>query len=275
MILLLVVFCALFLYSGYKLIAIQRIYQKGLDTYDAIAEAAYSDPQPATEPAAQQPEQQTDISIPEVKEDDVEEQLKDYVPLPPYEPLLNVNFDKLLSMNPDTVGWINMEGGQLDYPIVRGPDNDYYLRRLFDGTYNWNGSIFMDYRNAPDFSDRNTFIYGHNMGNGTMFAVLLNYSTPGFYEQNPELILVTPDASYYLRPFSGYVTTANAGAYRMEFEDDESFSTYLETIIGWSEFVSDVEVTEKDRIVTLSTCSYLFNNARYVLHCKLDLVGKK
>lgn len=88
---------------------------------------------------------------------------------------MEINFDILKSKNKDIVAWIYSEGTQINYPIVQSKDNDYYLRRLLDGTYNQGGTIFMDYRNNKNFEDYNTIIYGHNMKNNTMFGTLINY----------------------------------------------------------------------------------------------------
>lgn len=127
----------------------------------------------------------------------------------------------------------------------------------------------MDWRNSPDFEDRNTLIYGHNMGNHEMFYSLTKYKNKGYYEENPVLILSTPEKDYYLQVFSGYTTKSVSEAYRQDLDEDTVYADFLERIRESSDFVSDVEVTTEDRIVTLSTCSYAFNNARYVLHCKL------
>ena len=267
-VLLLIVFVGVFAFSAYKLFSMERVYQEGEATYEAIAQAALTTPQTVE----QQPEAKPAAPVPSV-EPVQPEQLPEEEPEPVYVPLLDVDFATLLEMNEDTVAWLHMAGA-LDYPVVQGEDNEFYIRHMFDGTYNWNGSIFMDTRSESDFSGRNTYIYGHNMGNGTMFAVLLKYSTPGFYEEHRELIVVTPEASYYLQPFSGYTTSTTSGTYRWDFESDEAFASYLQDLYSWSEFTSDVEVTAQDRIVTLSTCSYAFNNARYVLHCKLVPAGQ-
>jgi len=254
---LIVLLVVIFAVSISRLFSARREYDVGSETYETLTQTVVTPVKPKHAPVPEQP-----------ADEPVEVSAEPEAEPTPYVPLLDVNFDALLEMNADTVAWIHMPGA-LDYPVVQGKNNDYYLTHLIDGTYNQNGSIFMDCRNDPDLTNRNTYIYGHNMGNGTMFAVLLKYSTPGFYEENRELILVTPDASYYLQPFSGYVTSSSSGAYQWSFQDDNAYSTYLQEIMVCSEFVSDVEVTSEDRIVTLSTCSYAFDDARYVLHCKL------
>ena len=88
------------------------------------------------------------------------------------EQALSVDFEELKRINPDIVAWIRIEAAGIDYPVVQGKDNEYYLHHTFKGEENIAGSIFMDYRNTPDFSDENTIIYGHNMRDGSMFAAL-------------------------------------------------------------------------------------------------------
>lgn len=102
-----------------------------------------------------------------------------------------VNFLSLEAINPDVVGWIAAEGTEIDYPVVRGKDNDFYLRHLFMGEQNKLGSIFMDYRNHSDFSNKNTIIYGHNMKDGSMFSSLIKYKDQHYYDKFPTMQLYT------------------------------------------------------------------------------------
>lgn len=184
-------------------------------------------------------------------------------------PSVEVDFDALQAINRQGIAWLCSNDGRIDYPVVQGTDNDYYLNHLPDGTVNKNGSIFMDFRNSADFSDQNTFIYGHNMLDGTMFASLSRYSEAGYYEKHPSLLLITPERSYSLQVFAGCVVPGNSDVYQLTYGDDADFSAYLEKISVLSEFSTPVEVGQKDRIVTLSTCAYNYEDARYVLFCKL------
>jgi len=250
-----VFFAAVFVFSLWQLISAAKDYQIGSESYDSLAQTMVTKKAPEAPSPAPAP----------VKQPELPEQ----APAQPREPLLDVDFEALLEMNPHTVAWIYSENEEINYPVVQGSDNDYYLDHLFDGTQNKNGAIFMDCRNSPDLTHRNTLIYGHNMGNHTMFASLVNYGDQAYYDENPVLILETPEASYYLEAFSGYTTKSVSEAYRQDLAEDETYVGFLERIRENSDFESDVEVGVQDRIVTLSTCSYRFDNARYVLHCKL------
>jgi len=259
---LLVFFSALIVLSGWKLLEARQEYAVGEDAYAALVQAAVK------RPTAEQPTEQT-VTEHELQ---VQRHVSEETPQPS-EPIAEdapfvVDFELLTKLNNQVVGWISDNAG-IDYPVVQGSDNDYYLTHLVDGTVNKNGSIFVDYRNTPGFMDKNTFIYGHNMLNGTMFAGLSQYGTAGYYAQHPEIILDTPEGSYSLQVFSGYVTPGNSDSYQLEFRDDAEYEQYLEKVRLLSDFASDVTVTGQDRIVTLSTCTYDYDDARYVVHCKL------
>ncbi len=182
---------------------------------------------------------------------------------------LTVDLEALRAINTQTVGWISSDTGTINYPVVQGTDNDYYLTHLVDGTVNSNGSIFMDFRNAADLSDRNTFIYGHNMRNGAMFASLSLYSAPGYREDHPELLLVTEEGSFSLQVFAGCVVPGDSDLYQISYHGDEEFITYIDRVRSISDFSADVPIDEQDKIVTLSTCAYNYDDARYLLFCKL------
>ena len=176
-----------------------------------------------------------------------------------------VDFEALRQINPDVVGWIYIEGTAVNYPVVQGTDNSYYLDRLFDGSQNKAGSIFMDYRNEPDLSGRNTVLYGHHLQSGAMFHDIILYKDQSFYEAHPTALLLTPEGNYKIRFVAGYVTDMNSDAWKMEFESDVEFALWLEQGIIQSTFQSAVRPTARDRVVTFSTCTYEYNDARYVL----------
>ncbi len=180
-----------------------------------------------------------------------------------------VDFTSLQKINPDIVGWIFCEGTAINYPVVRGQDNSYYLTHLFDETYNSSGCIFLDYRCASDFSDTCSTIYGHHMKDGSMFSGITEYQTQAYYDAHPEFLLLTPAANYVLEIFSGYITTINSDAWITSFEKEESYAQWLSDTAASSSFQSRVTPTTQDHVVTLSTCTYEFQNARFVLVCVL------
>lgn len=176
-----------------------------------------------------------------------------------------VNFDALSAINSDVTGWIYVEGTNINYPIVQGEDNSHYLHYTFNGEENRVGSIFMDYRCRDDFSDRNTVIYGHRLSDKTMFTALKNYKKQSYYDAHPYYVIVTPEKKYVVEIFSGYVAAVDDEAWRLNFSSDEEFSDWLAETKSKSKFKSKVTPTAEDHVVTLSTCTYEFDNARYVL----------
>ena len=187
----------------------------------------------------------------------------------PAEPEANifpqVDFDALTRINPQVVGWICIQGTNINYPIVQADDNSRYLNRLFDGTPNGAGSIFLDYRNDSGLSDRNSILYGHHMKNGTMFQQITCYKDQSFYEAHPTALVMTPHGNYTLEFIAGYVTGLNTQAWKLEFGSEEEFTHWLEEAVARSTFAATTDITPGDRVMTLSTCTYEYDDARYVL----------
>lgn len=109
---------------------------------------------------------------------------------------ISIDFEQLCQVNPDIIGWIYCEDTVINYPVLKGNDNDYYLHHTYDGTYSASGSIFVDAENADDFADSNTIIYGHHMKNGSMFASLSKWADQDYYEAHPVMWLLTPKQNY-------------------------------------------------------------------------------
>jgi len=186
--------------------------------------------------------------------------------LPPisYEIPIRVDFEALREEGPDIVAWLYCADTPINNPVVLGEDNEYYVYRLPDGSSNANGSLFMDYRNLPDLTDRNTIIYGHNMQSGKMFGTLTKYKNQSYYDQHPVLWLLTPERAYRIDLIAGMVTPSDSDAYEV-FDTDEEFRAHLEMVIQNTTFVSETGIETVNQIITLSTCSYEYATARYVL----------
>lgn len=176
-----------------------------------------------------------------------------------------IDFQALSAINPGVKAWLAQEDIELNYPVVQGSDNSYYLTHLFDGTVNKMGTLFLDYRNQGDFSDKNTIIYGHNMKNGAMFAMLPNYADQDFYEAHPTLKLTTPEKTYTVELFSGYIVNTHEFEAKTEFKDDVEYIAYINKVIGKSLFKTNVTVKPSERLITLYTCTYEYDEARFIL----------
>lgn len=188
-------------------------------------------------------------------------------------PPITVDFEALKAVNEDVVGWIYCEDTVIDYPVLRGTDNDYYLHHTYDRKSSVSGSIFVDTNNRPGFADSNTVIYGHHMKNKSMFATISNWAKQDYYEQHPVMWLLTPEQDYKIVLFSEYTTSAYSDTYVMYPDACPEMDEYLKRAAEKSDFKSDIqtngELDGNAHYVLLSTCAYVFDNARDVLHGKL------
>ena len=242
LIMLCIAFLGIACFSGYQLFGILAEYHEGTKTYDELSQYVSTDPSTTPDPSDENEEfDHSDIVWPEV------------------------DFEALKAVNEDIVGWIYLEGTEINYPVVRGDDNAYYLNRLYDGKPNGSGSIFMDYRNEPNFVDKNNILYGHSMNNGTMFTAIKRFKHQEYYDEHPYALLMTPEKNYKVEFFTGYVANVEQDAWNYYFDTDEEFQQWLDSNKSKSNFASDIVPTVDDEILTLSTCTYEFENARYVL----------
>ncbi len=184
------------------------------------------------------------------------------------EPGIQVDLKGLQAKNPDVVGWIYYEPAGISYPIVQDEDNTYYIKHTYAGEKNSAGSIFMDAWNQGDFSDRNTFIYGHNMRNGTMFGSLKNIRKKGTIQKHPCFWIMTEQGWQQYDIFSYYEADTSEKSFTIQFENDAEYETFLKDIKKRSEENLHVDVQTKDQIVTLSTCTS-DHSVRFLVHGKL------
>lgn len=179
-----------------------------------------------------------------------------------------VDFDVLLQENPDTVAWIRFdEPSIISYPVVKSADNKEYLTKTFSANDNKLGAIFMDMRNQNDFSDRNTFIYGHNMKvGGEMFSQLNEYASEDFYKAHPYFYIYTPDGkTRTYEVFSARVVKDLAEVYNLNITTDEEFEAYLAECKSTSNYVTSPGVDRNSKIVSLSTCTNVNEDERFLL----------
>lgn len=179
---------------------------------------------------------------------------------------ISVDFSTLKEKNQDIVGWIYSKDTPINYPVVQAKDNQYYLHRLINGEYNASGSIFMDYRNNPNLEDNNTIIYGHNMKSDEMFGTLQNYKNQEYYENHKIIYYFTQEKSYEIKLVAGYTASLEDDIYNLNEINQEQ----KEKLLQKSDFKSDVNINQNDKLITLSTCSYEYEDARYILIGILD-----
>ena len=184
--------------------------------------------------------------------------------------LLEVDFNELLKKNPDTVGWIQVKGTNINYPIVQTTDNSYYLTHAFDKTKNEAGWVFMDYRNDAVNFNQNTILYAHSRLTGSMFGSLKNILESSWYtnKNNHIIRLSTPTENTMWQVFSVYTIPKESYYITPNFNSNEAYQEFLNTMKSRSEVEFSAEVNTNDKILTLSTCKDNFGN-RVVMHAKL------
>lgn len=237
--LILIVALIVFAVSAFQLFRIYKGYKDGDDEYQELEQIA--------------------ISV--EKEEDEEERWK-------------VDFDALREINPDVVAWIRFdEPSIINYPVVQGADNDEYLYKTFRGYDNTVGTIFVNASNSPDFTDKNTIVYGHYMYNGTMFNDLEKYKDEEFYKQYPFFYIYTPDgAEIKYQIYSAGQVKDTSESYTYQFADDATFQHFIETTKAASWYDTGIVPTVDDQIVTLSTCTRQNNDNRTVIQgVKVDV----
>ena len=180
-----------------------------------------------------------------------------------------VDFNKLKEQNNETIAWLKINNTNIEYPVVKGTNNSFYLNHSFDKSKNSAGWIFADYKNKFDNTDKNIVIYGHNMRDGSMFGSMLNILDAKWYEneENTNITLYTENEKCIYKVFSIYKIESEDYYIKTEFSDDNNFEQFVNTIKKRSIKEFDIDVSESDNILTLSTCA---NNNKYrvVLHAK-------
>lgn len=241
-------------FFGWKIYSTEQEYAEGDAAYNQLADLVVKPEADKEEPG--------ESPAPPVQEENREEIEANNVPV--------VNIDAAQTVNTDITAWLYSPDTVIDYPVCQGTDNEYYLTHLADGTYNRNGCLFIDYRNEFGFTDRNTLIYGHHMASGKMFASLISYADQSYYDAHPVMYVTLGEKMYRLELFSGYLTTMDSSAYELNFSTDHDFAEWLREISSKSDFRSNpMTLSTEDHIVTLSTCAYAFQDARYVVHGRL------
>lgn len=186
--------------------------------------------------------------------------------------LADIDLEALREVNPDVIGWIRIPDSNVDYPLLQGTDNDYYLKHTWDGKENSVGSIFLEHRNSPELTDFNTIVYGHNMNDGSMFANIKRYNTEWYWERHPYVYVLTDAGAYRYEVFSSYEATTDSQTYGLSFNQGKTRASFLEHAIQKSAAYTGVRPEMTDRILTLSTCSGMGPKNRWVLHARLKMV---
>ena len=178
---------------------------------------------------------------------------------------IQVDFEELRLYYPDVIAWLHCPGTNINYPVMQADNNDYYMHRLPDGKESAGGSLFVDCSNSWDFSDANTIIYGHDMQDGSMFGYLHNFDSQSYYENHPVFYLLTPVYNYRMDIFCGAVVPSDSDLYRLKMNDDE-LQAWLDRV-NLASMIHPNAMIDRDaeHFLTLSTCSYEYENARFIV----------
>lgn len=175
---------------------------------------------------------------------------------------LEVNFVSLNELNSDCIAWISIPGTNINYPVVKGIDNSYYVTHTFRKKANKSGAIFLDMRNSSDFSDSNSILYGHNLKNSKMFSDLKKFLNENYFNKKREIVIYTAENEYHYEVFAVYKTMEDDSTYRVKFADG-GFDDHLNEISNKAKFFIPQE--NVNRIITLSTCTNDVEGERVVV----------
>lgn len=254
----------IFLFSAYKLITILMGYQKGSQEYKAAGEMF-------TAPNTEYGTAQSEAAVPEASGTEEAEAPAEEEEKAP----ITVDWASLYEVNPDIVAWIWAEAFPdiINYPVLRGKDNDEYLRHDYRHEYLYAGSIFENSENAPDFADPHTIIYGHNMLDRSMFSKLTEYGKQEVVDAHPYIWILTPRGNYKYEVFAQFETDMYSDVYTL-------FSGHGAEVAAWAAAQKENSVIDRkmtfsaeDYILTLSTCAKASGPTRIVVMGKC--VSKK
>lgn len=250
MVFLIIFLCSLnlLLFAVWKLLGTYVEYRQGAETYEELQDYI------------QKPDGDKRKDTPEEHDTRADDTENGY---------LQVDFDGLKKVNTDVAAWLYIPALEASYPVVQGEDNYYYLHHMFDGKENKSGSIFIDCHNKPDFTDRNTIVYGHNMNDESMFGTLEWYQNLELYQQYPYFYIYVPGYILEYQIISCYAGRNGSVGYTYSFPQIEDFKEFLNLIQSYAGYNTGTKTADSDHIVTLSTCVNSDGNYRYLVHGKL------
>ena len=235
--------------AAFMIFKTARDYKAASDEYDSLRQ--YASEEVSTTDTA---EKVSDIKPIELEETEERKELKSNENREDF-PEMEVDFKALREKNPDTVGWLYVGSCGISYPIVQGEDNDYYMNHTFEGTVNSSGAIIMDYRDDKYLKDWNTFIYGHNMKNGSMFGSLKKLlKDETLYDSDPYIYVYLPGYIYRYKIFSYYKDEPDSKMY-WTADTLQEYRQYIRDALSLSVRDLGVETSEENNMVTLVTCS--------------------
>lgn len=252
---------ALFLTGGAMILLQYMDYSAAADSYDAAQDALATAP-PVTIPHEEEPPR---TEVPEVEEPAIPPVSDEATAL-----LKGTDFASLYAVNEDVEGWIAIPGTELNYPLMQGTDNDYYLNNTWDGVPSAAGSIFVEHQQKSDLSEFNTLIYGHRMKNGSMFATLKYYDSADYLAAHPYIYIAKEEGVYRYEVFAAFEAGVTTNTYRLAFPDEAARQDFIDLSLSQTVIDSGVEVTPDDQFITLVTCTGRGYASRWVVQARLE-----
>lgn len=190
---------------------------------------------------------------------------------PNIQALEEMDLSALQQVNDDVLGWIRIPDTKVDYPLLQGADNQFYLNNNWKGTKEYVGSIFLECQNSPDLTDFNTIIYGHNMNNGSMFGSLRQYRYGSHWQEHPYVYIRSGAGVLRYEVFSTYTAAVDSDTYVLSFRQEQNRKDFIAMALENSEIDTGIVPEATDRILTLSTCSGAGYSTRRVVHARLKM----
>lgn len=270
------VLLAVFLFSTARVLTQWLDQSEGDDAYRNAAELAQSS-QNSTLPITATTEA-VDATEPPVTEAPTAPPEPEWIPAPvededPHlETLASTDLDTLRQVNEDVLGWIFIPDTWINYPLLQGEDNTFYLEHTWEKNPNPYGSIFLECQNSPDMTDFNTIIYGHNMLNGSMFGGLSSFAYQWYWEWNRYVYLVTDEGVFRYEIFSSYQADVDSATYGLSYNQLKTREDFISMALENSQIDTGIIPAPTDRIITLSTCTGLGYESRRVVHAYLKMI---
>ena len=196
--------------------------------------------------------------------------------VPPADSELANKVKELQQGNIDVKGWISIDNTNINYPLLQGTDNDYYLTHNYKKETSRYGSIFINYQSDIKDVNSNVIIYGHNMGDSQMFGDLLKYENKDFYEQHPVIKIATDENEadyqimYVFKSRVFYKNETNVFKYYQyyNFDNESAYDEYLNNCKKIELYDTGITAKYGDQLITLTTCEYSQDNGRWVVVAK-------
>ncbi len=184
--------------------------------------------------------------------------------------LAGVNLAALREVNPEVIGWLDIPGTNISYPLLQGENNNYYLKHTWEGESSSAGSIFMECTNPPDFSNFNTILYGHKLRSGAMFAGLQRYEEEGYWKERPSVYVVDDGGLRRYDVFAAHAVGVQEIVYRLDLGTPERQEEFIAFCLARSVIDTGVTPEAGDKILTLSTCTGNGYSKRWVVQAVLQ-----